>query len=122
MSKTQNTIIWVITTLLAAAFISAGVFKLMGVEMMHQSFVNLGLPTWFGYFIGVAEILGGIGLFVKKWSSLAAVGLTIIMLSAIGYHLNFDPLSQAVPAVVLAVLSIVIFVTRRKESILLLVR
>ncbi|NQZ33548.1 MAG: DoxX family protein [Oceanospirillaceae bacterium] len=118
MTKFKIIATWVVIVLLAAAVGAAGTGKLMGVEMLHQSFANMGLPSWFGYFIGACEIAGAVGLLVRKWSALAALGLTLIMLGAIGYHLAFDPIGMAVPAVVLAVLASVTFVSRKRDSIL----
>ena len=44
--------IWVAIVLTSIAFAAAGIAKLMGVPMVHESFANLGLPGWFGYVIG----------------------------------------------------------------------
>ncbi|MBJ7538417.1 DoxX family protein [Marinomonas transparens] len=107
---------WAILGLTALAFLAGGVGKLMGVEMMHQSFATLGLPVFFGYFIGACEIAGAIGIFIKKLSSLAAVGLGLIMAGAMYYHLMFDP--QGFPvAALLFVFSIVIFFVNKKHSV-----
>lgn len=117
MSKTQNIITWVPSALLAAAFIAAGAGKLAGVEMLHLSFANMGLPAWFGYFIGAAEVAGGLGLLLPRLASSAAAGLTVIMLGAIGYHLAFDPISAAIPAIVLGALTVFVGLRRRPQSI-----
>jgi putative oxidoreductase len=116
MSKAQSIGNWVVIGLLAFAFGAAGTEKLMGVEMVHHSFSVLGLPEWFGYFIGVCEILGAIGQFIKQLSSTAATGLLLIMLGAIGYHLTYDPFSAVVPALVLAGLSAYVIVARKAEA------
>jgi len=107
---------WAILGLTALAFFAGGIGKLMGVEMMHKSFATLGLPVFFGYFIGACEVAGAIGIFIRKLSSLAAVGLGTIMVGAMYYHLNFDP--QGFPvAALLFVFAIVIFFVRREDSI-----
>jgi len=117
MNKFKTIATWIVITLLAVSMGAAGIGKLMGVEMLHQSFVNMGLPLWFGYFIGACEALGAIALFVKKLSALAASGLTVIMLGAIGYHITFDPIVMAVPAIVLAALAAIVFLLRKQDSL-----
>ncbi|MCJ8339149.1 MAG: DoxX family protein [Pseudomonadales bacterium] len=118
MSKYKTIATWVVIALLAAAFGAAGVAKLMGVEMLHQSFANMGLPPLFGYFIGACEVLGAVALWVRKYSALAASGLILIMLGAIGYHIAFDPIVLAMPAVILATLATIVFFGRKRDSIL----
>ncbi|PCI86232.1 MAG: DoxX family protein [Hyphomicrobiales bacterium] len=97
------------------AFVAAGGMKLSGAEQMHASFGMMGLPIWFGYFIGACEIAGGIGIWVRKLSGLAAAGLFIIMAGAIYFHVNYTPISMAIPALVLAIFAAIIFVKRRKD-------
>ena len=87
----------------------------MGVPMVHQSFADLGLPGWFGYFIGVCEIAGAIGLYIRRLSGLAAAGLGIIMIGAVYYHVTYDPPQAAIPAIVLLLLSAYIFTQRRED-------
>jgi len=117
MNKFKTIATWIVITLLAVSMGAAGIGKLMGVEMLHQSFANMGLPLWFGYFIGACEVLGAVALFVKKLSALAASGLTVIMLGAIGYHITFDPIVMAVPAIVLAALAAIVFLLRKQDSL-----
>lgn len=116
MSKIKMIATWGGVVLLAAAVGAAGTGKLMGVEMLHQSFANMGLPTWFGYFIGVCEVAGAVGLLLRKWSALAASGVFLIMVGAMGYHLVFDPIAMAVPAVVLGLLAGIVFLSRKRDS------
>ena len=92
---------------------AAGVAKLMGVPMVHQSFGILGLPAWFGYFIGAAEVAGAIGLFIPSLSRLAAAGLAIIGVGAVYFHIMHTPLSQGVPAMVMLALALFVAVKRR---------
>ena len=75
--------------------IGGGLAKLAGVEMVLMSFATLGLPAWFGTFIGAAEVAGGIGIWHRKTSALAAAGLSIIMLGAIYYHIMHTPIARS---------------------------
>jgi DoxX-like protein len=55
-----------IATALVALYVGAGgIAKLLGVPYVHSSFAKLGLPDWFGYFIGACEVLGSIGLLAR---------------------------------------------------------
>ena len=87
----------------AIAFAAAGVAKLMGVPAVHASFEMMGLPSWFGYFIGLAEAAGAVGLLVLKTRKLEAAGLAIIMIGAIYFHIAYA-VPSALPATVLFVL------------------
>jgi uncharacterized membrane protein YphA (DoxX/SURF4 family) len=85
----MNIALWIIQALLAALFIFAGGTKLiMPIEEMTKQ-MPIPLPGWFLRFIGVAELLGGLGL-IFPWlfriqlrlTPLAAAGLVIIMIGA----------------------------------------
>ena len=85
MTKT----LWTIQILLAALFIFSGGIKLvMPIEDMIKQ-MPVALPGWFLQFIGVCELLGGIGMILPGLlrikpglTPLAAVGLVIIMIGA----------------------------------------
>ena len=82
-----NVLLWVIQGLLAAMFLSAGAVKLaLPLEALAGP---VALPGSFLRFIGVAEVLGAIGLILPgllrirtSLTPLAAAGLTIIMTGA----------------------------------------
>ncbi len=79
--------LWSIQGLLALVFVFAGGMKLvLPIEEMTQ---QMAMPGWFLRFIGVAELLGGLGLILPGLTgirpgltSLAAAGLVIIMIGA----------------------------------------
>ena len=95
---------------------AAGIAKLMGVPMVHQSFAILGLPSWFGYFIGAAEVAGAVGLFIRPLAALAAVGLAIIGAGAVYFHVFHTPLSQGMPAIIVLLLALFIAIKRRAAT------
>jgi uncharacterized membrane protein YphA (DoxX/SURF4 family) len=83
----MNLALWIIQVLLALLFLFAGAMKLiMPIEEMTQ---QIAMPGLFLRFIGVCEVLGGLGL-VLPWllgvrpglTPLAAAGLVIIMIGA----------------------------------------
>jgi uncharacterized membrane protein YphA (DoxX/SURF4 family) len=80
--------LWIIQGLLALLFVFAGGFKLffMPIEALVK---ETGMPGPFMWLISVAELLGGIGLFLPSLlrirpglTPLAAAGLVIIMIGA----------------------------------------
>jgi putative oxidoreductase len=104
--------------ILVALYVGAGgAGKLAGVPYLHSSFPVLGLPRWFGYFIGVCEVLGPIALFIRPLSALAALGIGIIMIGATYYHARYTPIVQAVPAFILTLLCAYIFIRRRADML-----
>ena len=82
-------ILWIIQGLLALIFLYAGGIKLvLPIEVMTQQ-MPVPLPGAFLRFIGVAEVLGAIGLILPGLlgirpglTPLAACGLVIIMIGA----------------------------------------
>lgn len=91
----------------ALAFAAAGIGKLMGTPMLHQAFSIMGLPSWFGYFIGFCELAGAIGLILPQTRKYAAAGLAIIMVGAVYFHIVHG-VPSAVPAGTLLVLLLLV--------------
>ncbi len=103
----MNIALWVVQVLLAALFVFAGVMKLITPVEVMLAQMTVPLPGWFLQFIGVAEVLGGLGLvlpglvklnipiysdFRTKLTPLAAAGLAIIMLGAVIMGIFTTPL------------------------------
>ena len=85
--STTNVALWIVQGLLAALFLFAGGAKL--VLPLDQMAWPVALPGWFLRFLGVAEVLGALGLVLpgllrirSGLTSLAAAGLVIIMIGA----------------------------------------
>ncbi len=86
----MNILLWILQVLLALLFLFAGGLKLiLPIEEMTKQ-MPVHLPGLFLQFIGICEVLGGIGLIVpallriKPWlTPLAAIGLIIIMIGAV---------------------------------------
>jgi uncharacterized membrane protein YphA (DoxX/SURF4 family) len=104
----MNIALWIVQALLALLFLFAGGMKLVVPieEMIKQ--MPIALPGWFVLFIGVCELLGGIGV-ILPWllriqpglTPLAAAGLVVIMIGATVYTLAAgDVASALMPLVV----------------------
>ncbi len=91
----MNIALWIVQGLLALAFLLAGSMKAfapLNTVRKNMSWANdVGVP--FVRFIGVAELLGGIGLIlpaitgIQSWLTIAAaLGLVVVMVSASIFH------------------------------------
>ncbi|HRR10011.1 MAG TPA: DoxX family protein [Rhodothermales bacterium] len=97
-SKVLHIGLWVAQVLLAVAFVMAGFMKvsmpISDLAANGMGFVN-HTPETMVRFIGIAELLGAIGLILPAalrikpiLTPLAAVGIAVIMLLAIREHLS----------------------------------
>jgi uncharacterized membrane protein YphA (DoxX/SURF4 family) len=84
----MNVVLWILQVLLAAEFLFSGGMKF--VTPIEEMTKQMPLPGWFLYFIGAAEVLGGLGLILPGLfgrntflTPLAAAGLVVIMIGAI---------------------------------------
>jgi len=102
-------VLWIIQGLLALLFLWAGGMKL--VLPLEQLAGPIPMPGLFMRFIGVAEVLGAIGLILPGFlhirpglTPLAAVGLLIIMIGATVITLMSGGIGMAVIPLVVGLL------------------
>jgi hypothetical protein len=112
----MNRALWVVQGLLAVVFLFSGAMKLITPPEVMAAQMALPLPIWFITFIGVCEVLGGLGLVLPgllrirtELTALAATGLTVIMVGAVVTTL-LGGLGFAMAALPLVVLLLVAFV------------
>ena len=79
MTTTKKIVYYTLLTLISLAFIATSYSKLTGAPAAVAGFAQAHLPVWFMYFIGLAELLGGIALWIPKISKWATYGLYIIL-------------------------------------------
>jgi uncharacterized membrane protein YphA (DoxX/SURF4 family) len=121
-TKTTNVLLWIIQGLLAALFLFAGTMKfILPPSVMQQGPVHL--PMAFLRFIGVAEILGALGLILPGithirvgLTPLAAAGLVIIMIGATVVTLMGSPVAAAILPFVAGVLAATVAYGRRPRQ------
>ena len=117
----MNVVLWIVQALLAALFLFAGVMKL--VVPLDQLQGPIAMPGWFIRFIGVAETLGGLGL-ILPWllrirpvlTPLAAAGLVVIMIGAVGIGLKAGDPKVAVISLVVGLLAAFVMFARWKQT------
>src|SRR5438093_5564840 len=103
--------LWIVQGLLAALFLLAGGAKL--VLPLDQMTGPVALPGWFLKFIGLAEVLGALGLVLPGLlrirtglTSLAAAGLVIIMIGATIVMWSSGMVAVALMNVIVALLAV----------------
>ena len=99
--------LWILSGLVALAFVFVGGGKLAGAAAMVELFDKIGLGQWFRYITGLLEVSGGIGLLIPRYAFYAAILLDIVMIGAILTHVAVVGGSPA-PAASLFVLSAII--------------
>jgi uncharacterized membrane protein YphA (DoxX/SURF4 family) len=115
----MNLALWIVQGLLAFAFVAAGAMKVFAYEkykaMSEKKNVQTGPSRGLITFIGMAEIAGSLGIVlpmatnIAPWlSPWAAIGLAIIMLLAIGFHVRRHE-SVAVPVILFLLAGFVVF-------------
>ena len=104
-------VLWIVQILLAALFLFAGGMKL--VLPLDKLTGPVNLPGALIRFIGVVEVLGALGLIlpsalrIKPWlTSLAAVGLVIVMIGAVVITLIGGDRFAAVISLVVGLLAV----------------
>jgi len=115
--------LWTVQVLLALAFVMAGGMKLTApiAELAAQMAWVDSSPALLVRFIGLAEVLGAIGLIVPAatrilpWlTALAGAGLATVMALAIPMHIALGEPEALVPVTVLMGLAIFVAVGRSK--------
>lgn len=108
---------WAAMAIVTLVMLMGGAMKLTGNPMATASFSVLGLPAIFGTFIGACEIAGGLGIWFRKTSMLAAMGISLIMIGAIYYHIMHTPLTEAIAAFVV-LLCCILIISRKGTGVI----
>jgi uncharacterized membrane protein YphA (DoxX/SURF4 family) len=119
----MNALLWVLQGLGGLIFLFSGGTKLViSTEAMQKMSPpnSIMLPGWFVKFIGVMEILGGLGLILpgltkirRNLTPLAAIGLLIIMIGAVVITIMGPGVGAAIIPFVVGILCAVIAYGRR---------
>jgi uncharacterized membrane protein YphA (DoxX/SURF4 family) len=107
--------LWIIQVLLALLFLFAGGTKLVIPPEVLASMGSpnqIPLPGWFVRFIGVAEVLGALGLILPgllrikpSLTPLAAAGLVVVMIGATALTMAADGVAAGVVPLVVGLLA-----------------
>jgi hypothetical protein len=119
----MNILLWIVQILLALLFLFAGGTKLV---IPYDKLMEMGspnqvmLPALFIKFIGLVELLGGLGLVLpgllrikKGLTPLAAIGLTIVMVGAVIITIAGDGIKLAITPLIVLLLCVFVAYGRR---------
>jgi uncharacterized membrane protein YphA (DoxX/SURF4 family) len=118
----RNALLWTIQVLLALLFLFAGGMKLiLPIAAMTK---QMSLPGALLRFVGVAEVLGAIGL-ILPWllrirpilTPLAAAGLTIIMIGATVITMQHVGIGPAIFPLVTGILTAFVAYSRWRPAV-----
>jgi hypothetical protein len=117
----MNMLLWALQVLLAIAFFAHGwLFLWPPPDIAVQ--MNTTLPRWFQLFLGIAEMLAGVGLTLPGLTRIlpwlvtwAAVGIMIVSASATVYHLVRSEMSSALITLVLLALATFVAYMRHRS-------
>lgn len=106
----------VLSVVLAVGFLGSGAIKLIGnktsLEMRDR--VSVGAQLW--RVIGALEVAGAVGLLVglavPALGIAAAVGLSLLLIGAVGAHVRANDARNALPAVLLLLVAVALVVIR----------
>ncbi len=104
----RNVTMWVLSVLVALAFLGAGIAKLSSAPMMLAEFSLFGYPVWFMYLTGALEIVGAVLVLVPRLAGAGAALLSCIMVGALFSHLTHGQAGMTVAPFVLLVLAVIV--------------
>lgn len=115
-SKTWHVLLWVAQAILASMFLMVGFMKVATPMEELSNIVPLAkdMPVLIRI-IGLSEVLGGLGLLLPaalrikpRLTIFAAVGLAVVMLLAMIYHLSRGEVSAIGTNIILGILAVFI--------------
>ena len=114
-------VIIIIKIIIAASILNVWLFRFNKSTMwrgasagnMKQEFEAYGFPEWVMYVIGILKISLSLALlasiYYPQLEEIAAFGLAILMLGAIGMHMKIgDPIKKSLPAIIFLTLSLIV--------------
>jgi len=110
---------WITTGVFAAAMAVSGIAYVIGARAVVEGLRQLGYPGYFLRLLGVAKLLGVVGLFVprmpraREW---AYAGFTFDLIAAIASHLLTGTASHAPAAMAALALMSASYVLRRRMA------
>jgi uncharacterized membrane protein YphA (DoxX/SURF4 family) len=81
--RANGVAVWILSLLLSAIFLTAGVPKLTGMgTLVLEAAAMRGYPEWLRVVVGLAEVAGAIALLIPRVSTYGAVALAVLMVPA----------------------------------------
>ena len=106
----------IIAYVLGVAHLIFGGTKLAGINELTKEFTEVWhFPLWFMYFVGVAQVLGGIGLFIRQLRMPASLSMALVMVGGIVTTIISGQILNIIICVVVLVLCLLVFKNRVEQ-------
>jgi putative oxidoreductase len=112
MKKSKKIALWIDQVLVALVFLASGSMKLFAFDKFAATVPALAGQHGLVTFIGIAELAGALGVILPRLTGIkpvlttwAAIGLSMIIILATGFHLMRGEVSHAITTVILLVLA-----------------
>lgn len=106
----------IIAYVLGAAHLVFGGTKLIGQASLTSEFTEIWhFPLWFMYFVGISQVLGGIGLFTRQLRMPASLAMALIMIGAIVTTIISGQISNVIICLVVLILCMLVFKHRVEQ-------
>ena len=115
MKRYSNKIIQILSITIGILTVMPGVMKLTASSNMIKEFNEFGLPHWMLIYIGIAEVIVGIGLFIKSVRFFAAFANVLLLTWAITATMTSGMYLFATIPFLLFILSVLITVFYYKQ-------
>ena len=116
MKIAKEVLLWVLTLLLVAMFLNAGIRKFPESGGWTKAFRSVGYPVWFRISIGAIEVAAALLLLWPRTASYGAATVVVVMIGAIAtVAVAHWPLRGMIPGAVCLVVAMIIFFGRWKQ-------
>lgn len=116
-SAGMTLLVWAISILGGAIMITVGWGKLQGGPPWPEAFEGWGYPVWFRILIGLAQLAGGVAVFIPRIASYGAGLLVVVMTGALVTELLQEPQFGAAMPAILGGMFVLVFFLRRRVAI-----
>lgn len=102
--STAMSTLWVERIIISLVFGIAGLAKVLGLAFEVEAFERWNFPVGFMYFIGILEVAGALGVWMRKLAPFAALCLAVLAVGAVATRLvHAEWVAVVVTALVLAI-------------------
>jgi putative oxidoreductase len=108
--------LWVITLLVVAGFLRAGIAKFSDTSGWARAFVHWGFPVWFRVLVGVMEVAGAVLLLIPRTAIHGAALIIVVMLGGVGTHLVHGEARHVMSEIVPITLTSIVAFARRRQA------
>ncbi len=110
----REVLLWIITVFLAYVFLRQGFAKFSETSGWARAFRAWHYPDWFRILIGVIEVSAVLLLFVRRFATVGAVMIVIVMLGGMATHIWWGQPRYVTSEVLPLVLATLVALGRRR--------